>query len=269
MLILLTNDDGVHADGLVALYKQFSRQHDVYVVAPDRERSGSSHAITLFQPLMVHRTWLGPAVTGAGVPSADARPAWAVVGTPVDCVKLAVSNLMPRRPDLVVSGINRGPNVGADVFYSGTVSAAIDGALLGLPAMAVSLAAFENTDYTFAAKVAEYLAAEVSRRGLPPNTLLNVNVPAIVEEAVAGIRVTKLSGHKWSHTFEERSDPRGRSYFWAVGEPLLDGEEEGTDVGAIKDNCVSVTPVHLDLTNHAIMSELEGWRLALGELKYI
>ncbi len=261
MLILLTNDDGVHAEGLAALYERLGGTHEVYVVAPDREKSGSSHAITVFQPLMVHRTHIGgPDSPGGGT------EAWAVVGTPADCVKLAVASLLPRKPDVVISGINRGPNLGSDVFYSGTVSAAIEAAILGIPAVAVSLAAFADLDYRFAAAVADYVAGRLVEEGLPPNTLLNVNVPATEASLIAGVCVTKLSGHKWHDTFEERADPRGRSYFWLVGEPLGDKPEPGTDTEAIRANCVSVTPVHLDLTHHAIMSELEGWGLKLDEI---
>ncbi len=274
MLILLTNDDGIHAEGLAALYDRLAGTHEVYVVAPDRERSGSAHAITVFQPLMVHRTRVGGLplppwqrsgrFPGPG-PGPD-REAWAVVGTPADCVKLAVASLLPRRPDLVISGINRGPNLGTDVFYSGTVSAAIEAAILGFPAIAVSLAAFKDLDYSFAARFTDYLAGRVLERGLPPNTLINVNVPATVGEAVAGVRVTRLSGHKWHDTFEERVDPRGHSYFWLVGEPLKTEAEPGTDLAAIRDNCVSVTPVHLDLTHHSLMAEVAGWGLDLVEV---
>lgn len=262
MLILLTNDDGVHADGLAALYDELGGRHEVYVAAPDRERSASSHAITVFQPLMVHRTHVGgPDSPGGGT------EAWAVAGTPADCVKLAVASLLPRKPDVVISGINRGPNLGTDVFYSGTVSAAIEAAILGLPALAFSLAAFDDLDYGFAARVARYLAERVAERRLPSTTLLNVNVPALHPTAVAGIRVTRLSGHKWHDTFEERADPRGRSYFWLVGEPLEAGPEPGSDTEAIRAACVSVTPVHLDLTHHAILSEVEGWGLGLDEIR--
>lgn len=262
MLILLTNDDGVHAEGLAALYDEFGAAHEVYVAAPDRERSGSSHAITVFQPLMVHRTRIG----GPDSPNGGTE-AWAVAGTPADCVKLAVASLLPRKPDVVISGINRGPNLGSDVFYSGTVSAAIEAAILGFPALAVSLAAFDSLDYRFAARVAAYLAGHLVGRGLPPDTLLNVNVPATEAATIAGISVTKLSGHKWHDTFEERADPRGRSYFWLVGEPLEADPDPGTDTEAIRDNRVSVTPVHLDLTHHAIMSEVEGWGLRLDEIE--
>lgn len=260
MLVLLTNDDGIAAEGLAVLHDRFARDHEVYVAAPDRERSGSGHAITVFQPLMVHRVPL------PGRRTAGPARAYAVAGTPADCVKLAVTNLLPRRPDLVISGINRGPNLGADVFYSGTVSAAIEAAILGVPAMAVSLAAFDGLDYSFAAGVACYLARRILENGLPPNTLLNVNVPATAPEAVAGIRVTRLSGPRWQDSYEERVDPRGHSYFWLKGEPWGGEPEPGTDTEAIRDNHVSVTPVYLDLTHHAILSQLEGWGLDLGEV---
>lgn len=266
MLVLLTNDDGIQAEGLAALYDQFAPDHEVYVVAPDRERSGSGHAITVFQPLMVQRTELRAPGPGAVSAARCGARAWAVAGTPADCVKLGVTSILPRRPDLVVSGINRGPNLGTDVFYSGTVSAAIEAAILGFPALAVSLAAFKDADYSLAARLAGYLSERMRARKLPPNTLLNVNVPATSAGSVAGIRVTRLSGHKWHDTFEERADPRGHSYFWLVGEPLQTEPEPGTDLAAIKDNQVSVTPVHLDLTHRTIMAELEGWGLDLGEV---
>lgn len=272
MLVLLTNDDGVHAEGLRVLHDEFARGHEVYVVAPDRERSGSSHAITVFQPLMVHRTRVsgggGEGETGAAGPEASRRrEAWAVVGTPADCVKLAVASLLPRRPDLVVSGINRGPNLGTDVFYSGTVSAAIEAAILGLPALAVSLAGFKDLDYGFAARFARYLAQRVVSRGLPPATLLNVNVPAVDARRIKGVRITGLSGHKWYDRFEERADPRGRTYFWLVGEPLEAEVEQGSDLDAVNRGYVSVTPIHLDLTNRPMMAELEKWSLDLGEVE--
>jgi 5'-nucleotidase len=256
VLVLLTNDDGVQAEGLLALYDRLAAEHEVYVVAPDRERSGSSHAITVFQPLMVHRTHIG----GPSSPRGGTE-AWAVVGTPADCVKLAVFGLLPRRPDLVISGINRGPNLGSDVFYSGTVSAAIEAVILGLPALAVSLAAFNDLDYRFAGQVSAYLAERLMGEGLPRGTLLNVNVPAIDPTGIAGIRVTRLSGHEWQDTFEERRDPRGHSYFWLTATPLRDTPAPGTDTEAIKNGCVSVTPMHLDLTHHSMLAVLEGWNL--------
>jgi len=228
LLILLTNDDGVQAEGLAALYRQFSPRHEVHVVAPDRERSGSSQAITVFEPLMVQRTRLG-SPWRPGEERGRETEAWAVVGTPADCVKLAVANLFPGRPDIVISGINRGPNLGTDVFYSGTVSAAIEAAIQGLPAIAVSLAGFSDLDYSLAARFTEYLARRLLEHRLPSNTLLNVNVPAVPPGDVAGVRVTALSGHRWKDTFEERSDPRGHSYFWLVGEPISTEPEVGSD----------------------------------------
>lgn len=261
MLVLLTNDDGVRAKGLGSLCDCFAAEHEVYVAAPDREQSGAGHGITVFQPLMVQKIRVGDVRSPDG-----GTEAWAVAGTPADCVKLAVASLLPRRPDVVVSGINRGPNLGADVFYSGTVSAAIEAAILGIPALAVSLAAWNDLDYRFAAEVSLYLAISVVRHGLPPNTLLNVNVPAAAPTRVAGIRVTRLSGHKWRDAFEERSDPRGRSYFWLAGKPLESEPEPGTDTEAVKSNCISVTPVHLDLTHHSILAQVEGWGLDLNEV---
>ncbi len=253
MIVLLTNDDGINADGIQALKAAFLGVPgaEVYVVAPDRERSASGHSITIHHPLQVEEVDAGEA----------GGRSFAINGTPADCVKLGVKALLPETPQVIVSGINRGPNLGTDVFYSGTVSAAVEGIILGIPSIAVSLTAFENLDYSFAARFAVYLTGEILARGLPENTLLNVNVPPLGEEEIAGVTVTRLGKRPYENIFERRFDPRGKLYFWLAGENLTLDDGPDTDVGAIKDNLVSVTPVHLDLTNHEVVSLLSQWGL--------
>ncbi len=260
MIVLLTNDDGVNAEGLRALLAAFGRRRDwkVYVAAPDRERSASGHAITMHQPLRVDA--ISP-------DEQRCNSMWAVSGTPADCTKLAVAALMSDPPDVVVSGINRGPNMGTDVFYSGTVSAAVEAAMLGLPAMAVSLSGFENLDYSFAAEFSVKLARLVAEHGMPKDSVLNVNVPALPYEDIAGVAVTRLGASRFRDFFEKRVDPRGRAYYWLTGELQAVDNDPTTDVGALRANMVSVTPIHLDLTHHTLLSELKKWGIEDLELE--
>ncbi len=250
MLILLTNDDGVYADGLQILRRELEeRGFELAIVAPERERSASGHAITLHKPVYVHRLQLD----GTRV------PAWSVSGTPADCAKLGVLALLERRPDLVVSGINRGPNLGMDVLYSGTVSAAFEAAILGLPAVAVSLGTFEDADYAPAARFTGALMEQIARRSLPPGVLLNVNVPPLPEEEMAGVAVTRLGVRYYTDVFHPRQDPRGRTYYWLAGEVVPGREGPDTDVGALEQNLVSITPLHLRLTDQAALEGLRAW----------
>ncbi|MEW6308565.1 MAG: 5'/3'-nucleotidase SurE [Bacillota bacterium] len=252
-LILLTNDDGVFADGLAALRREgLAQGYRLAVVAPDRERSASGHAITLNHPLHVEQV----AFSGGG-------EGWAVDGTPADCVKLAARAILDSPPSLVVSGINRGLNVGTDVYYSGTVSAAIEGVILGIPALAVSVAAHEGADYGPAAAIAWRLAAAVLAQGLPERTLLNINVPSLPMAELAGVAVTRMGVRRYRDMFDKRVDARGRTYYWMAGEVLEDDEPLGTDVRAIRDNLVSVTPIQLDLTHHGLAEAVSGWGLTL------
>jgi len=261
-MIMLTNDDGINADGLAALREAFTAAtktaggplsgQKIVVVAPDSERSACGHALTWLVPLHVD---------DVSFPHSEV-PGVAVTGTPVDCVKLAVRMLYPQQIDLVVAGVNRGPNLGTDIFYSGTVSGAIEAAILGVPAIAVSLGAFESPDYTAAARFAAYLAGEVLVRGLPAGTLLNVNVPAMPAEEMAGVAVTRLGVHRWEDTYVKRQDPRGRTYYWLTGHALDEREAPGTDVQALRDNLISVTPIHLDLTAHDFLPQLQSWGLS-------
>ena len=242
MHLLLTNDDGVQADGLWALIRKACQVPEarVLAVAPDRERSASGHAISIHHPIEV---WELP----CDCPRARV---FAATGTPADCVKLAIQGLMDSNPEFVISGINRGPNLGTDVFYSGTVSAAMEGALLGVKSMAVSVAAFENVDYSAAAEFAiEQACAAILDPEWP--RLVNVNVPAVPPDGIAGVAVTRLGVQTYRDAFTKRTDPRGRDWFWLSG-TLLDKEQlSDTDSCAVRRNLISVTPLLTDLTDRA------------------
>lgn len=246
MRILVTNDDGVHAPGIRALARALEPLGEVVVVAPDREQSASGHALTLQQPLRM--TEIEPAV-------------FAVTGTPTDSVLLAVHGLMKGQPpDLVVSGINAGPNMGDDVTYSGTVSAAFEGTLLGSPSMAVSLATFDPGPWDVAAAWAVTIARRILEQGLPPKTLLNVNVPARPADQIRGVRLTRLGHRIFTDIIVPKVDPRGRPYYWVAGTAAWQPEEK-TDIMAVNDGYVSVTPLSMDMTDYRLLVEMEGWGL--------
>ena len=248
--ILVTNDDGVDAPGLLALKQALEKIGQVTVFAPEHNWSAAGHTKTMHKPLRVNQVKL-----------ADGTLAYASSGAPSDCVALAVLGLLPRRPDLVVSGINQGANLGHDITYSGTVAAAMEGVISGIPAIAVSLDSYESQDFACAAEFAARLAAHVLARGLPPNTLLNVNVPAVPREEIAGVLVTRLGKRVYRDVLVERKDPRGRNYYWIGGEPPVGVPEEGTDIWALAHNYISVTPLHLDMTDYRLIEELKRWRL--------
>lgn len=244
-MILVTNDDGVHATGLAVLTEHLAALGRVVVVAPDRERSAVSHALTLHAPVRAEE--LRPLV-------------FAVDGTPTDCVNLGIHGLFKGKPDLVVSGINRGGNLGDDVTYSGTVAAAMEATLMGVPAFAISLEAerFLASDFHSAAAFATNLARQVLACGLPADTLLNVNVPA----ASSGVaRFTRQGKRRYSDLVVEKLDPRGRKYYWLGGGALDFEDAEGTDFHAVKRGQISITPLHLDLTNYRAFDELANWQL--------
>ena len=242
MVILVSNDDGIRSEGLAALECELAKLGRVYTVAPDREQNAMSHALTLHRPLRVHEAGPGR---------------FAVDGTPTDCVKLAVTGLLAERPDLLVSGINKGPNLGDDIVYSGTVSAAIEGALLGIPAIAVSLVAFRDYVFDAAAEFAAALAARVLDKGLPPATLLNVNVPPLPAPELKGWRVTRQGKRHYSETVVERVDPRGRKYYWIGGDDLGFVYEQGTDCVAVHEGYISLTPLRVDMTSHESLAALQ------------
>jgi 5'-nucleotidase len=247
MIILISNDDGIHSEGLHALEEALARIGEIYTVAPDREQNAVSHSLTLHRPLRIEE--ISPR-------------RFAVNGTPTDCVNLAVKGFLPIRPQLVVSGINKGANLGDDITYSGTVSAAIEGSLLGIPSIAVSLVS-RGPAYYFgpAAEFAATLAAEVIAQGMPPDTLLNVNVPNLPHEAIKGYRLTRQGKRHYGEKIEARIDPRGRKYYWIGGDDLGFDPAEGTDCVAVHEGFISVTPLHVDLTNYRSLQELRELRL--------
>ena len=250
MRILLSNDDGYTAPGIECLQKYLSQHHIVEVVAPDRDRSGASNSLTLDRPLRISKASNGFRF---------------VDGTPADCVHLATSGLLSYEPEIVVAGINAGANLGDDVLYSGTVAAAMEGRFLGLPSIAVSLAGTEMTNYHTAAVFVDGLLETLQGRTLPTKTILNVNVPDISVDSVAGVRVTRLGSRGRAELAIIGQDPKGRSIYW-VGPPgpVVDGTV-GTDFDAIRNNYVSVTPVEVDLTNYDCIKKLET---SLYELKW-
>jgi 5'-nucleotidase len=241
MLILLTNDDGIMAPGILAMYKALQKLGEVHVVAPQTVQSAAGHGITLTAPLLTQKMMIENGFTGIAV---DGRPA--------DCVKLAVSQLLPGPPDLVVSGINSGANVGINVIYSGTVAAAIEAAFLGLPSIAVSLHLRGDvvTDYSRAADLAVQTIRLVLGAGLKGGEVVNINIPALKqEEQPAGVRVVRQCTRPFIDTYEKRADPRGREYFWNSSVFSLGDTEEDTDVAALRDKCICVTPLHFDMTH--------------------
>lgn len=251
MRILISNDDGVYAQGVRVLANTLHTQgHKVTVVCPDRERSATGHALTLHKPLRVEE------IKGLFEPG---LPVWATNGTPSDCVKLALDALLGERPDLVVSGINRGPNLGSDVLYSGTVSAAMEGAMEGLASIAVSLASYTLEEYQPAAEFIGRFVNGLGERPFKDVFLLNVNVPPLPGSDIAGIRVCRLGLRRYRDLFEKRVDPRGRTYYWLAGEVIEGGEEPDTDVAAICNNYISLTPLKYNLTYEPALPALEDW----------
>lgn len=243
-IILVSNDDGVRSEGIKALAKALTRLGEVYVVAPDRERSAASHSLTLHRPLRIEQ--LG-------------QREFAVDGTPTDAVTLAIGKLLPRPPKLVVSGINKGENLGEDVSYSGTVSAAMEGVLMGIPSIAFSLVGRQDFDFTASAKFAAKISRLVLKNGLPPDTLLNVNIPHVKD--IKGTRITKQGKRSYGgDTVIEKIDPRGKNYYWIAGDITHWRGGEDSDFAAIKKGYISITPIHLDMTNYSAISELQYWK---------
>lgn len=244
-IILVTNDDGTHSPGLRALAEAVTVLGEVWVIAPDRERSAAGHSLTLHKPLR----------------ATEITPRWYVVdGTPTDCVTLAVMGVLKARPHLVVSGINLGANLGDDITYSGTVSAAFEGTLLGIPSFAISAVQSREQDLRAAAHFAVRLARLILDHGLPPDTLLNVNVPA---GEVKGVAMTRQGKRAYNELIVEKVDPRGKVYYWiGGGEPTWQRLGD-SDYEAVMAGKISITPLHLDLTNHAAVQRLMGWEALL------
>lgn len=255
-MILITNDDGVNAAGLMALKEELDPVAQVEVFAPDRNWSAAGRTRTFHKPLRVNRVRL-----------LDGTVGHTTNGTPSDCVSLALLGLLKARPSLIVSGINPGLNVGRDITYSGTVAAAMEGVREGIPAVAVSVDVgtepSESPGYAlaaaFTARLAKFLLEEIP---LPPGILLNVNVPCLPAGRTTEVRLTRLGGHAYSNYLVKGKDPRGRSYYWITGDPLtkIPPEEEGTDIWAIANGFISITPIHLDMTEYSLVETLQEWK---------
>ncbi len=255
MEILITNDDGIYAEGILALSDSLRKVAGVTVVAPDIQRSAVGHAITLADPLRVTKANRSGKFFG-----------YATSGTPADCVKLAIRSIMKKKPDLVFSGINLGGNTGYNILYSGTVSGATEGALLGIPSIAISLDTFTRPDFRFAASFARKLA-EAAYGRLPKGTLLNVNVPAVPVRRIKGVSLTSQSRSLFKDRFDERTDPHGQTYYWLTGSQDLSAPAEDSDIAALRAGRVSITPLHFDLTDRDLMRKLSSWDLGRLERK--
>lgn len=248
--ILLTNDDGIAAPGLFALFQELREIGDTVIVAPSSERSAVGHAITLSDPLRVWEYERNGSMYG-----------YAVNGTPADCVKIAYWAILKKKPDVVVSGINLGANTGINTIYSGTVSAATEGAILGIPSFAVSLTTFKDPDFHYAAKFSGGLTRNLLERGLPGGVYLCVNVPACPEEQIKGVSITRQGVAAFKEEFDRRIDPHGRVYYWLTGQKVNEEKDVEVDEGAVRAKMVSVTPVHYDLTKYDFIETLKGWNL--------
>ena len=248
--ILVCNDDGIDAPGLYALVRELKKIGSVTVVAPDKQQSAVGHAITMSYPLRMKEFRKDGKFFG-----------YAVQGTPADCVKLAVRAILKRKPDLVLSGINHGANTAISIIYSGTVSAATEGTILGIPSIAMSVTTYGKVDFRFSAKFAKKLALLVSKKGLPERTLLNVNVPPLKEDEIEGVLVTRQGRSIWNDTFDTRRDPGNKEYFWLTGGLDEADTELEFDQAAVRNNYISISPIQYDLTDYAMMDVLKRWDL--------
>ena len=251
MRILLTNDDGIRAPGIRALWDSLKEIADIVVSAPTQQQSATGHSITVYHPIWVNeQSFDDPRVTG-----------WRIGGTPADSVKIALDTLMTGKPDLVVSGINHGPNLGTDVLYSGTVSAAVEGAMHGIPAIAISLTTDGEPDFGPAADFCRNIVQQITNKKFPSFSLLNINVPAVPAMEIQGISITKLGCIEYENAFDKRVDPRGRTYYWMGGTPMETLNAGDTDVAAIRANKISMTPIHFDLTDYSLLNNLQDWNV--------
>jgi 5'-nucleotidase len=246
--ILITNDDGIHSEGIFQLKKALEKYANVLVVAPDTECSAVGHAITLSDPLRVSEVLKEGDFFG-----------YAVNGTPADCVKLGIKCLMEKKPDMVVSGINQGSNTATNIMYSGTVSAAAEGVIMGVPGLAISLTSFQNREFGYACSLASILVEKIYKFGLPDGTLLNVNVPPISEDEIEGIVITRQGKAKYDETYDKRIDPNNRTYYWLTGKRMELDEDEDVDDVVIQNNKVSITPIRYELTDEKMIYELRKW----------
>ena len=256
MNILLTNDDGVYARGLWTLYRRLVKRHVVTVVAPDRERSAVGHGITLNEPLRIERVDMNGGFWG-----------YAVSGTPVDCVRLGILEILEEKPDLVISGINPGNNVGIYINYSGTVAAAREAALYGVPAMALSIQGCREKVYDSAADAAEVLADLILRKGLPHGTILNVNLPDPADKKIAGVKICRQGMATFTDFFDKRVDPRNKAYYWQGGNFRMAFDHPDMDGAALIDRHISITPIRFDMTDYDMLEGLKSWDIEKRVLK--
>ena len=252
--ILLTNDDGIHAPGLAALERELQKIGDVCVVAPAHEQSGVSHSITFLSPLICQDVY-----------DDDRHRGWAVEGSPADCVKIGVFEFCPKRPDLIVSGVNGGLNAGINVLYSGTVAAAIEGAFFGITSVAVSLEFDEHAQFAKAAVIARDIIEQILQRKQPAAQLYNLNIPTTAIDGPVEVRIVPMGVERYGEHFVKRQDPRGRDYYWAAGEPPPDTGDRETDLTALKKGFVTVTPLQYDMTEYDVLREMSDWDLKCGD----
>ncbi len=245
--ILITNDDGVYSYGLKALAREMRKIGNVFVVAPVSEKSATSHSLTLHRPLRVKRI--------------GRRQTYSVNGTPTDCVNLALNGLLKVRPQIVVSGINMGPNLADDITYSGTVAAAMEATLQGVPAIAVSVAGKNRFYFKSAQGIASKLVKKIMKDPLPQNVLLNINVPNTAEEKIKGYRFTRQGKRQYGDSIIEKVDPRGEKYYWIGGDILGDKPIENSDILAVQQGYISITPIQLDLTAYSFLKKISEWHV--------
>lgn len=241
-VILVTNDDGVHSPGIIALYRAMKSLGDAFIVAPDRERSAASHSLTLHRPLKAEEI---------------RENVYSVNGTPTDCVTLGINKLLPEKPALIVAGINKGANLGDDITYSGTVSAAMEGTIFGVPSIAFSLIADRHYHFDTASVFALNISGYVLEHSLPYDTLLNVNIPNIRREEIQGVKFTRQGKRIYDNSIQEINDPHGEKHYWIGGGKPYWEHGEDTDIEAVQANFISVTPIHLDMTNHDTLAYLK------------
>ena len=254
MQILLTNDDGIYAPGLAAMERELKQIGDVTVVAPATEQSGVGHSITFLSPLICHEVYDG-----------DRRRGWAVEGSPADCVKIGIMELCPQRPDLVVSGINGGLNVGINVLYSGTVAAAIEGAFFNITSVAVSLEYDEHPHFDRAAVLAREVIKQIQTNIGPAPQLFNLNIPTVATAGPSELRTVPMGVAQYGERYERRTDPKGRTYYWATGDPPPQPGENETDLEAITQGNVTLTPLDFDMTKTSYLQKMQDWELKLPE----
>jgi 5'-nucleotidase len=248
--ILVCNDDGIDGEGLHVLAASMKKIGDVTVVAPSEPRSGMGHAMTLGVPLRIKQYTRNSRFFG-----------YTVSGTPVDCIKVALSHILSEKPDIIVSGINYGSNTATNTLYSGTVGAALEGVIQRIPSIAFSLTTYENADFTYAGKFARKLVRKVLRQGLPADTVLSVNIPNIPEQEIQGVKVTAQGTSRWAENTIERDDMYGNPYYWLSGKLQLLDDDLSYDEYAVREKYIAVTPISIDMTNHDALQDIRCWKL--------